>query len=121
MSLPVLYATLISGDGWKEDEIKKLLDSLEPNVKAIYVAYNGKRPSIPWQEWTKTPIYIERFKWEDDFSLARNQAIQMLPKEPNAWALWIDTDDILVAPEGVGAMFEMMDEYTRGIFLRYAY
>lgn len=36
------------------------------------------------------PVHVYQNKWEDDFALARNQAIE---KAYHKWVLWIDADD----------------------------
>jgi tetratricopeptide (TPR) repeat protein len=45
----------------------------------------------------------------------------MVPKDEYEWMMWIDTDDVFHAPNGVESMFENLDPYTKGIFLRYDY
>jgi glycosyltransferase involved in cell wall biosynthesis len=113
---------IITGDDWREEEVKKLLESLEPHVHGIFVNYNGKNKKLNWQKWTTLPIIYKKFKWEDDFSLARNQSFSLVPENEYSYRLWIDTDDILVAHNGaLQEMFDSLDEYTEGIFIRYAY
>jgi glycosyltransferase involved in cell wall biosynthesis len=112
--------SLISGDEWKADEIKRLLESVEPHVHGIYVNYNGKkRPH--WGNWTSVPITYRRTTWEDDFAAARNVSYEMIPKKDYGWWMWLDTDDVLVAPDGLGPLIDDPDPYTRGFFTRYAY
>jgi glycosyltransferase involved in cell wall biosynthesis len=115
-------ACIITGDNWDEEEVKKLLRSLEPHVHGIFVNYNGKKRKLSWQNWTTLPITVKKFKWEDNFSLARNQSFSLVPKDKFDWFFWIDSDDILVADENsLQEMFDSLDEYTEGIFVRYAY
>lgn len=116
-----IAACIITGDQWNEDEVKKLLNSLEGHISKIFVNYNGKKKSLPWQKWTKTEIEYKKFEWEDDFALARNQSFSMVPKEEFSWMLWIDGDDVLVIEDSLDEMFDSLDEYTSGIFLRYEY
>lgn len=112
--------SLIAGDEWKAEEIKRLLESLEPHVHGIFVNYNGKKHP-QWGRWTSTPITYRRTNWEDDFAVARNAAYEMIPKDKFGWWLWVDTDDVLVAPDGLESLIEGLDPYTRGVFMRYAY
>ncbi len=121
-------ACIISGDNYDKIEVAKLLQSLEGNVHEIFVNYNGKKKTeqeflAEWQALTSLKVNVKKHKWEYDFSLARNQSFDMVPKENFDWLLWIDTDDILVIKEGssIQAMFESLDQYSHGVFLRYAY
>lgn len=124
-----LAACLILGDAFEEQELQNLFKSLEPHAKGIFVAYNGveyeavdleQKLKKYWQA-DKHLIYVKKFEWEDNFALARQQSFDMVPKEHYDWMMWIDSDDIFHAPNGLDDMFESLDEYTRGIFLRYDY
>lgn len=116
-----LAACIIIGDEYREDEVIQLFESLELHVQGIFIAYNGKKhiSSIPW--WNNRLVYIKRFKWEDNFGKARQQSFDMVPKDVFDWRMWIDTDDIFHAPNGLEEMFDSLDEYTKGIFLKYNY
>lgn len=116
-------ACLISGDAYHEDEIETLLKSLEPHVHGIFVAYNGQKDELDWQKYTSTPIVQKKFKWEDDFGKARNQSFSLVPRDEYDYWLWIDTDDELVVQEGttLDEMFDSLDEYTKGVFIKYNY
>jgi glycosyltransferase involved in cell wall biosynthesis/tetratricopeptide (TPR) repeat protein len=114
--------SIITGDKYKEEEIEKLLKSLEPHFHGVFVNYNGDNEELDWQKFTNLPVVWKKFKWEDDFALARNQALSLIPVDEFDWWMWIDTDDIFVAEEGaLQEIFDSLDEYTEGIFLRYAY
>lgn len=122
MSENKVAACIITGDQYNIEEVKKLLKSLEPHVHGVFINYNGTKKKLDWQKYTTLPIVYKKFKWEDDFALARNQALSIIPKDEYDWWLWIDTDDILVGePGAMQEMIESIDEYTEGIFLRYAY
>ncbi len=112
---------MIAGDGWREEEIKSLLESLEPHCAEMFVNWNGEGPVPPWNYWTSMPIHFQTTMWEDDFAKARDFAYRMIPKDEFGWWLWIDTDDVLVAPEGFAPLLEDRDPYTMGFILRYAY
>jgi glycosyltransferase involved in cell wall biosynthesis/tetratricopeptide (TPR) repeat protein len=122
LSANKVAACIITGDAYEEEEVKKLLKSLEPHVQGIFVNYNGKKAKLNWQKWTSTPIVYKKFKWEDDFGLARNQSFSLVPKDEYDWYLWIDTDDILVGePGAVDKLVDSLDDYTLGVFLKYEY
>jgi len=116
-------ACIICGDEYDVEEIKNLLQSLEGHIHGVFVNYNGEKEFPNWNEYTSTPIVFKKFKWEDNFALARNQSFSMVPKDEYDWMLWIDTDDIFVVNEQttLQEMFESIDKYTDGIFVRYAY
>jgi len=115
-------ACIITGDAYKEDEVKKLLKSLEPHVQGIFINYNGKKAKLNWQKWTSIPIVYKKFKWEEDFGKARNQSFSLVPKDEYDWLLWIDTDDVLVGePGAVDEIVKSLDEFSLGVFLKYEY
>lgn len=116
-----IAVSMITGDDWRKEEIKCLLESLEPHCHALYVNWNGTKRKPRWGAWTSMPIHYVQTKWEDDFAAARNAAYHMIPKKDFGWWLWLDTDDILVAPEGFAPILDDIDPYTRGVFMRYAY
>lgn len=128
-----LAACLILGDAYKEEELKRLFKSLEPHVHGVFVAYNGTEYYID-DIFDKLDDYFElnllhvnKFEWQDNFALARQQSFDMVKetiddgKETYDWMMWIDSDDTFHAPNGLDEMFESIDEYTKGIFLKYNY
>lgn len=117
-------ACLISGDAYNEEEVATLLKSLEPHVHGIFLAYNGKEhKELPWQSLTSLPVVQKKFEWEDDFGKARNQSFSLVPRDEFDYWLWIDTDDkFVVAPDtSLDEMFDSLDEYTKGVFIKYNY
>ena len=113
---------MIAGDGWKPEEIKRLLKSLEPHCDGVFVSYNGtKHKNLPWSRWTSLPVKVGKQEWKEDFSYARNHALSLIPRKDFKWWFWIDTDDVLVAPKGLQPIFDSLDAYTQGIFLKYDY
>lgn len=125
-----IAACIIAGDSWDEKEVRNLLESLSPHVHGIFVAYNGKKltASSLQKIWRKMlpesseRLHVKKFKWEQNFSMARNQSFDMVPQGYN-WKMWIDTDDIFVVNEetSLQEMFEGLDRYSQGIFLKYEY
>ena len=115
-------ACLITGDDYNEEEIKKLLDSLEGHVDGIFINYNGTKAKLNWQKFTSIPLVYKKFKWEDDFALARNQSFSLVPIDEFDWYLWIDTDDVLIGEQGaMEEIINSLDQYTSGVFLKYEY
>lgn len=116
-----IAACLIAGDEWREDEVKKLLESLEPHVDKFFVAYNGIHKTLPWAKWTTVPLKYEKYEWKDDFGLARNQSFALVPRNKFDWYFWADVDDVFQVQAPLADMFETLDEYTNGIFIKYNY
>src|SRR5262249_39319849 len=73
------------------------------------------------QPLTSLPFKLNSFIWEDNFAKARQQSFEMVPKEDFEWYLWIDTDDKLIVEAPLQEMFESLDSYTMGVFVRYDY
>jgi len=122
LSANKVAACIITGDAYDEAEVKKLLKSLEPHVQGIFINYNGTKAKLNWQKWTDIPVVYKKFKWEDDFALARNQSFSLVPKDEFDWYLWIDTDDVLVGePDAIEKIVDSLDEYSLGVFLKYEY
>lgn len=121
-----LAACLILGDAFNEDELEQLFASLAPHVKGIFVAYNGTdEDRINYLTLLLMGVGVETtlnlFKWEEDFGKARQQSFDMVPKDEYDWMMWIDSDDVFHAPNGLDEMFKNLDEYSKGIFIRYDY
>lgn len=151
-----IAACMIMGDDQNQENILRCVDSLKRGgIDKLFIAFNGKtRRKYQWL-WEhlgqiKLPFLVQKFGWEEDFSKARNQSFDMVPKEDFDWMLWIDSDDELVVetPEleayfensksempmeewtdlfesackkTLTEMLESLDPYTQGVYLRYDY
>ncbi len=75
----------------EEDNLGRCLESLAGRVNEIVVVDTGStdRTIEIAQEHN---VVIGNFKWCDDFSAARNHALQLATKP---WILWIDADEVL--------------------------
>lgn len=119
---------MILGDHYRDEEITKTLASLRDNgVSRVYINFNGteKAAFVVQQELKEfcpdLDIVVVWFKWEDDFSLARNQSFSLVDKDEFEWILWIDSDDILKTEHGLLDLVKNVNEHQQGIFLRYDY
>src|SRR6266566_2117245 len=100
-----IAACLIVGDQYNKEEIKTLFESLQDHVHGIFIAYNGKKKIPSFDSYSpKVPIFYKKFKWEDDFSVARNQSFSMVPRDQYEWYAWIDVDDKLVVENSLQNM-----------------
>lgn len=114
--------TMIIGDSVNKNELKKTFDSIvAAGFHHLYVNYNGTKNKFPYKVPEDIEFTYEKFKWEDDFALARNQALSLVDKEKYTWWSWCDSDDILVVDGSLDDMFDSLDEYTTGVFIKYNY
>jgi glycosyltransferase involved in cell wall biosynthesis len=124
---PKFAAAMILGDAYDRDELKTLAKSLKGGgIDKLFIAYNGKtRSSLTW--WFDfmgqigLPFQVQKFAWEDNFALARQQSFDMVPKDEFQWIMWIDSDDEFFAPIPLKKLVADLDEYSSGLFLRYDY
>lgn len=128
---------MILGDGYEVEELTRTFESLfEAGIKNVYVNYNGNlsvRKFAKEFKKIKTPeglkVDILKFAWEDDFSKARQQSFDMVPKQDYDWIMWIDSDDVLRVDTKFASdekftlddMLDDVDEYTNGIIVKYNY
>jgi glycosyltransferase involved in cell wall biosynthesis len=120
-------AAMIMGDEYDRATVQKCVSSLKASgVHKLFLAYNGKsRRTITWLfdhlARIEFPFLVQKFRWEDDFAKARQQSFDLIPKDEFDWIIWIDSDDVLIPEKSFDEMFESIDEYTQGIYLRYDY
>jgi len=94
-----------------------MVSSAAPHCSKLYVAYNGRSRKPPrWMLNAGLPTVYEKFAWEDDFSLARNQSFAMVPRDKHEWLLWLDHDDELYAPSGLD-----LAEHPETTFMMFRY
>jgi glycosyltransferase involved in cell wall biosynthesis len=74
-----------------EATISNALDSLQGIVQQIVVVDTGSTDATP-QICSRFGAELHFFKWRDDFSAARNYALQFMRTD---WILQIDSDEIL--------------------------
>jgi glycosyltransferase involved in cell wall biosynthesis len=113
---------MILGDLDEEghEKFKNCIESFEPYVDRIFINYNGKGEYPLWL-YEIPYVNIEKFKWEDDFSLARNQSFEMVPKDEHDWIMWADSDDTLAEGDKLQELLDSLDSETQGVFLKYDY
>jgi glycosyltransferase involved in cell wall biosynthesis len=128
-------AGMILGDSFEDKELEQTFASLwDAGVTHVYVNYNGQAGMRKFTKRfgkIKTPgggsdkglkVDVLHIPWEDDFAKARQASFDMIPKQDFDWIMWIDSDDLLVVDEGtLDDMFESVDEYSVGIYVKYEY
>lgn len=119
----MIAACLIGGDDVTKEEWERVTESaLTAGASRVFLGWNGKRKMPP--RWMRTNgRFVEWAKrdWDDDFAAARNANFAQVPRDQFRWIIWLDKDDELVSPDGLGALVESLDPLTRGVFLRYDY
>lgn len=91
-----IISTTIAGPG-SEGTIARALDSAAEYVDGILVLANGsdeevERIRVAIEAGT-VPAVFGRFDWTNDFSAARNHALEVATATGADWCLWIDTDE----------------------------
>ncbi len=120
-------ACMIMGDGYNAKIVRQTLTSLKlAGVDKLFLAYNGKsRSTITWMfrhlKKIDLPFVVQKFKWEDNFAKARQQSFDLVPKDEFDWMMWIDADDRFMADKPLDEMFDSLDPYTLGVYIRYDY
>lgn len=127
---------MILGDAFEDKELERTFASLwDAGITNVYINYNGQAGMRKFSKRfgkIKTPgggsdkglkVDILYIPWEDDFSKARQASFDMIPKQDFDWIMWIDSDDVLVVNEGetLDDMFDSLDPYTVGLFIKYEY
>ncbi len=108
-----------------DDKFERAVQSVAPYVDGVFVNYNGpeeKPGDIDISVGDDSfEFVVENFKWEDNFSLARNQVFAMVPKEEYDWYFWMDSDDTLEGGENLQDILNGLDSETQGVFFKYEY
>ena len=123
---PILYLNMILKDNEPVEIVKRSIDSVKDFVDGIYitVTYTDKEPTSSslvtlLQEYKANVSY---FKWVKRFSLARQFALDQIPKGENIFMYWQDADDILRGGEQLKLIVEDMERYQQtAVYLRYWY
>ena len=84
--------------------IERCLSSVRPHVDAMFVLDTGSTDGTP-EIARRCGARVESFDWCDDFSAARNAALQRADAD---WALVLDADEWLV--DGAGALLALRGE-----------
>lgn len=99
--------------------IKKLFDSIKPiKFDHIFVAQTIENKEV--REFLESRgAEVGFFKWEDDFSKARNYALENCKAD---YVMWLDSDDIVENPEKVrGVFYEALANNSHCIYFPYHY
>lgn len=109
----------------KDDSELKLLErsvhSFIKHVDAIYITATTT-PNYKIQKFCKAiGAHYSFFKWENDFSKARNFNMSQIPPEYD-WYFWCDTDDVVQGAETFQDAIKVAEANNiKAIFARYLY
>jgi len=85
--------------------VSKSIDSVKDYVDGMYitVTYNDVKPetSALLDLLHQYGAEVSFFKWIDDFSKARQYALDQVPQGPHNYIYWQDADDILKGAENL--------------------
>ena len=109
----------------KDDSELKLLErsvaSFIKHVDAIYITATTT-PNYKIQKFCKEiGAHYSFFKWQNDFSKARNFNMSQIPADYE-WYFWCDTDDVVQGAETFRQAIELAEANNiKAIFARYLY
>jgi glycosyltransferase involved in cell wall biosynthesis len=117
---------MIIGDFEPLEFVQRSIDSVKDYVDGMYitVTYRDQQPETsPLIELLKQyGAEVSFFKWTDDFSEARQFALDQVPRAENNYVYWQDVDDVL---KGSKYLREALDTAVRwqwaGVFFTYWY
>ncbi len=106
-----LYLNMIVAGFEPPEMLKRAIDSVRDYIDDIFITitYKNKKPALD------NPVvcllndyssHISYFKWVDDFSKARQFALEQVPTSPTNYILWIDTDDVFDGAENIPELME---------------
>ena len=129
---PKLYLNMIIGDFESPDIVKRAIDYLYNHVDGFYITvnYKTKKPTKKHPIMKLLASYAKKdfvasvstTKWTDEFDVARNFAMDQVPKGNNIYIIWADADDVWMEPELIPDVLEnMVLNNIKAVFLPYWY
>ena len=129
MAEPRIALAMISGDGTKPEQWRRIFASTKGVVDGVYISYNGSDLDsffdqvIEAQKATDSLVStsVTPRAWDDDFAAARNHSFSQIKSSDYDWVLWLDTDDELVNGEKIKRNLPKIDPNVASIFMVYRY
>lgn len=122
-----LYLNMILKENEPAEMVQRSIESVLKCVDGIYITitYSDKQPSLdsPLAKLLKKyKTHISFFKWVDDFSAARNFAMDQAPHGSLEFIYWHDADDVLQGAENLRSTLETAIKYNWAtVFFHYWY
>lgn len=108
-----LSCSLIVRDN--ESTLERVLESVRPHVDEIVICDTGSTDGTV-EIASKYADCLMSFPWCDDFSAARNQALQACSGD---WVLWLDSDDELIGGNLIRPMLSQAPPDIAMYLMRY--
>src|SRR3990167_1112497 len=123
---PMLFLNMILKETESVKMVKRSINSIKDYVDGMYitVTYEKERPTASplVKLLQKYKVNISYFKWIKRFDIARQFALDQIPKGNHIFMIWIDCDDILRGGEQLRSILEDMERYKQtAVYLRYWY
>lgn len=84
----------------------KMLGSVAPYMDGLYITTTQERKKETTEVLESYGVILSHFDWTDNFSEARNYALQQVPDEYE-YIFWIDDDDVVLGAEHIKAYLQM--------------
>lgn len=122
-----IFLNMILEENEPVDMVKRSIDSVKDHVQDIYITVTYKK-DIPSKDSSLVKLleeykaHITYFKWTDDFSEARQYAMDQVPKGEYSFIYWQDADDVLKNGEFLPSIVSDMIRYSQSaVFFPYRY
>lgn len=121
-----LMAIVAAGNDKEAANLSRMLGSVNGYVDAIYLQLNapkGKKINSTMRQIAEQftePHMIQTTEWTDNFVDARNKLMEKVPKRYD-WLIWLDSDDVVDAPENIAPSLAVMPDNVHGVFILYDY
>lgn len=127
-----LFLSMIVADFESPLMLKRAIDYLIDYVDGLYITVTYKKekpkknhPLVELIHSYKTDekfVEVSFFKWVEDFSIARNFAMDQVPKGKNVYLFWVDTDDVVMSPELIpDVMNTVVSQGIKAVYFPYWY
>lgn len=128
MSEPKLSLNMIIGDFEPVEMVERSIDSIFEQVNDVYITitYKKQKPTKNSKLYKllkkKYNATISFFKWVDDFSMARNFAMDQVPKGKLEYIFWLDVDDVMMDAQMIPDVFaKMIETNMKAVYFPYWY
>lgn len=127
-----LYLSMISGDFEPPEILQRAIEYLKEYIDGLYITitYKTEKPTHkhPLVELVNSyksdnfVVDVSFFEWVEDFSKARNYALEQVPKGKDIFVIWTDVDDVWMEPELIPQIMEtVVSDNLKAVYLPYWY
>lgn len=121
-----VYLNMILSETEPVETVKRAINSIQNHVDGMYITitYGDQKPyGTPLEKFLKSlGVHITYFKWIDDFSAARQFAMDQAPKGPDCYIFWMDADDVVRGAEQLKTIAnQSLKALVAAVFFTYYY